>query len=329
MMSKLRSVRTPIVRRKAPPCTTVLPALVSSSNARARPLGSRVGDPEIVEHAQAGQRCGKRLRELVERKGGGPAKVGRVAARRADDACEIRNRETAPGIRGRLGASATARRVRNLRKCRVIPKHSSRRSAHRRGRVRRLALDAAINLVQLRRHQIVGTAWIAALQDVGASADRLTLERPRRPVRRHLRGNDAADVRLEIDEIYDPAVVQPREASAVEAPLEFKRPIAGRRRVAGSEQHAQRGPARARGGIRIALCERSSRRQQRHGGDHQKGAAPHELEEALLCQRSAGQAEVMIRLRRRASPACRSRDEPSLEQIRLDDVLERFRVLRE
>ena len=50
------------------------------------------------------------------------------------------------------------------------------------------------------------------------------------------------------------------------------------------------------------------------------------LEQAFLRGSAAGDAEVTVRLRRRAPAASGSRDESFLEQVRLDDVLERFGV---
>ena len=85
-------------------------------------------------------------------------------------------------------------------------------------------VDPEVDLVTRVRVEVEAAGRVQLGERVGARSDRLCLQRFRRPALGHLRGDDAAEVEVEIDDVDDPdrrgAQLENPEGSAIPAAVQ-------------------------------------------------------------------------------------------------------------
>ncbi len=156
--------------------------------------GLQVGDRSCDLHLL------RELRRVEQHRA--PVVVGRQRVVGVVHRDEVRDRVTGR-LERRRRAAARSREEERVGDLPVVEDHLSLRRVDRVARRRELGVDPAVDLVACVAVEIEGAALREVRERVGAGCDRLRLQRLGRPVRRHLRRDDALQVRLETDRVDD------------------------------------------------------------------------------------------------------------------------------
>ena len=155
-----------------------------------------------------------------------PVVMRRVGVVRIRHRAQVRDRPRArPRVLHGLGAAAGARGVVRPRHVSAPGQDLAESGVYRVVGARRLCPDTAVDLIRRRGNEVVPRARPQLVDRVRARGHRLGLQRRDRPVRRRLRRDDAAQVRVErhaVDNGDSSAVRAQRERAVVLAPVELE-----------------------------------------------------------------------------------------------------------